>query len=207
MPVVYALAVIVSIQTSQKPCLWSVDGHFHTTSNPQHKHPLRYTRRMPHLCKPGRIACMSTDASGVESAVQWPTTKTALRKLSKVLLGCNLVSHVNMSAHTLFHRTTQADLESHLQRRQLPTSGLKGELIDRLYAALKDEAEGGGAVEVCVCVFLWCRWIYLCVRTCVVTITQSSHNHHHIGCYGGCAPAGSCSTASCSPQAAGGRCP
>lgn len=44
----------------------------------------------------------------------------------------------------------QADLESHLQLRQLPTSGLKGDLIDRLFNALKVEAEGGNsAVEVC----------------------------------------------------------
>lgn len=31
----------------------------------------------------------------------------------------------------------QAELESHLQRRQLPVDGLKGDLIDRLYTHLQ----------------------------------------------------------------------
>lgn len=35
---------------------------------------------------------------------------------------------------------SQAELESHLQRRQLPIDGLKGDLIDRLYTHLQTES-------------------------------------------------------------------
>lgn len=86
---------------------------------------LRYTRRQPHLCKPGRIMCVSSDA---QSDLQWPTTKTALRKLSKV---------ASIMVPIIESYTSQAELESHLQRRQLPVDGLKGDLIDRLYNHLQ----------------------------------------------------------------------